>query len=132
MFSERSKGREIEDEQMNFDVSEEDLKDDKGGEDDQSEEKKTFKEKLQAVQDVTAMVQNALGIVAHLAEGLCFFSYILLPKYYYLLSTYLVLYIIFCSFTNFRSEKYIQFHGTIFILVSHCDSCSSRSDLILR
>ena len=73
MFSERSKGREIEDEQMNFDVSEEDLKDDKGGEDDQSEEKKTFKEKLQAVQDVTAMVQNALGIVAHLAEGLCFF-----------------------------------------------------------
>ena len=70
MFSERSKGREIEDEQMNFDVSEEDLKEDKGGEDDQSEEKKTFKEKLQAVQDVTAMVQNALGIVAHLAEGL--------------------------------------------------------------
>ena len=76
MFSERSKGREIEDEQMNFDVSEEDLKEDKGGEDDQSEEKKTFKEKLQAVQDVTAMVQNALGIVAHLAEGL-YFSYIL-------------------------------------------------------
>ena len=83
MFSERSKGREIEDEQMNFDVSEEDLKDDKGGEDDQSEEKKTFKEKLQAVQDVTAMVQNALGIVAHLAEGLCFF----LTFYYLLLFT---------------------------------------------
>ena len=74
MFSERSKGREIEDEQMNFDVSEEDLKDDKGGEDDQSEEKKTFKEKLQAVQDVTAMVQNALGIVAHLAEGMIFYG----------------------------------------------------------
>ena len=34
-----------------------------------SEEKKTLKEKLQAVQDVTALVQNALGYVAHLAEG---------------------------------------------------------------
>lgn len=34
-----------------------------------SEEKMTFKERLQAVQDVTAMVQNALGFVAHLAEG---------------------------------------------------------------
>ena len=58
---------------MNFDVSEEDLKEDKDGGGDQSEEKKTFKEKLQAVQDVTAMVQNALGIVAHLAEGMIFF-----------------------------------------------------------
>ena len=28
-----------------------------------------MKEKLQAVQDVTALVQNALGYVAHLAEG---------------------------------------------------------------
>ena len=77
MFSERSKGREIEDEQVNFDVSEEDLKEDKDGGDDQSEEKKTFKEKLQAVQDVTAMVQNALGIVAHLAEGKYVFFFIL-------------------------------------------------------
>ena len=74
-FSERSKGREIiEDEQLNFDVSEEDLKEDKDGGGDQSEEKKTFKEKLQAVQDVTAMVQNALGIVAHLAEGMIFYG----------------------------------------------------------
>ena len=80
---------------MNFDVSEEDLKDDKGGEDDQSEEKKTFKEKLQAVQDVTAMVQNALGIVAHLAEGLCFFSYILLLLFFTLSSSTYLVYIIF-------------------------------------
>ncbi len=42
---------------------------DKDGSGEKSEEKMTFKERLQAVQDVTAMVQNALGFVAHLAEG---------------------------------------------------------------
>ena len=45
----------------NFNISEEDLEDEKGGE--EAEEKKTFKEKLQAVQDVTALVQNALGLL---------------------------------------------------------------------
>ena len=53
---------------LSFDDDDEDIdgdiKDNKS-----AEEKKTLKEKLQAVQDVTAMVQNALGQIAHLAEG---------------------------------------------------------------
>merc|ERR1712062_490601 len=53
-----------------FDLEDEhDLIDEKNQDDIKSEEKKTLKEKLQAVQDVTALVQNALGYVAHLAEG---------------------------------------------------------------
>ena len=45
------------------------IAEEKNHDDIKSEEKKTLKEKLQAVQDVTALVQNALGYVAHLAEG---------------------------------------------------------------
>ena len=60
-FTGRAKSH-LDDEHMtNFNISEEDLEDEKGGE--EAEEKKTFKEKLQAVQDVTALVQNALGLL---------------------------------------------------------------------
>ncbi len=43
--------------------------DDAGKDSEKGEEKKTLKERLQAVQDVMAMVQNAIGYVAHLGEG---------------------------------------------------------------
>ena len=43
--------------------------DDLDDKDEDKEEKKSLKERLQAIQDVTAMVQNALGYVAHYAEG---------------------------------------------------------------
>lgn len=57
-------------EDMDF-IDDDDLENEDDGKDpaEKSEEKMTFKERLQAVQDVTAMVQNALGFVAHLAEG---------------------------------------------------------------
>lgn len=53
------------DQLSSFDIDDEDLPEESAD----KEEKKTLKEKLQAVQDVTAMVQSALGYVAHLAEG---------------------------------------------------------------
>jgi hypothetical protein len=43
--------------------------DDLGEEPEDKEEKKSLKERLQAIQDVTAMVQNALGEAAGLAES---------------------------------------------------------------
>ena len=48
-------------EDSEHDLEEDEDGDDEKGETEKSEEKMTFKERLQAVQDVTAMVQNALG-----------------------------------------------------------------------
>merc|ERR1711982_251084 len=50
------------------DINISDDEDDEEKEEDK-EEKKSFKEKLQAVQEVTAMVQNALGYAAHFCEA---------------------------------------------------------------
>jgi len=47
-------------------ISDEDDDDEK---EEDKEEKKSFKEKLQAVQEVTALVQNALGYAAHFCEA---------------------------------------------------------------
>lgn len=43
--------------------------DDEDEKEEDKEEKKSFKEKLQAIQEVTAMVQNALGYAAHFCEA---------------------------------------------------------------
>ena len=48
-------------------VSEDD--EDNEDKEEDKEEKKSIKERLQAIQDVTAMVQNALGYAAHFFEG---------------------------------------------------------------
>merc|ERR1712241_804522 len=39
-------------------------------ENDKENEKKSLKEKMQAIQEVTLMVQNALGMVAHILESI--------------------------------------------------------------
>ena len=46
-----------------------DEEDDNDDKEEDKEEKKSFKEKLQAIQEVTAMVQNALGYAAHFCEA---------------------------------------------------------------
>ncbi|XP_023235699.1 multiple C2 and transmembrane domain-containing protein 2-like [Centruroides sculpturatus] len=48
--------------------AEEDEEDDDDDRDSKSEEKKSLKEKLQAVQEVTAMIQNILGEIASMGE----------------------------------------------------------------
>ncbi|XP_076336283.1 multiple C2 and transmembrane domain-containing protein-like isoform X2 [Tachypleus tridentatus] len=50
------------------DVDDDDDEEDDESKDSKSEEKKSLKEKLQAVQDVTAMVQNVLGEIASVGE----------------------------------------------------------------
>ena len=51
------------------DINVSDEEDDNDDKEEDKEEKKSLREKLQAVQEVTALVQNALGYAAHFCEA---------------------------------------------------------------
>ena len=58
---------------MNDDDEDDDDDDDggdKSGKDKDEGEKKSLKEKMQAMQEITLMVQNSLGLLAHVLESI--------------------------------------------------------------
>lgn len=94
----RAKSRDELDNVSNLNLSDEDLDAEPAGDDD----KKTFKEKLQAVQDVTAMVQNALGMLAKLAEGMKNTVNFSVPFLSWLAIVILVIVTVFLYYVNLR------------------------------